>query len=146
MFAQRWSASFDCTASWSAHNDGIVLSSIITHAKSDGFCLITGGNDGYIKVCEAIIMHAYMFYGQIKVWEISPPQTRDNVAKFTESLDGEGSRGYYYLSIRIVIVDLMANQTSWYLPCQNSSLYPVLAPFHPIVKIVAKLPSGSKNA
>ncbi|KII90799.1 hypothetical protein PLICRDRAFT_174166 [Plicaturopsis crispa FD-325 SS-3] len=48
---QRWSASFDCTASWSAH-DGIVLSSIISRQQShsDSYHLITGGNDNYIKI------------------------------------------------------------------------------------------------
>ncbi|KAJ7750951.1 hypothetical protein DFH07DRAFT_961172 [Mycena maculata] len=49
---QRFSASFDCTASWQAHN-GIVLSSIITHSNSKGRpYLVTGGNDDYIKLWE----------------------------------------------------------------------------------------------
>src|ERR1700761_8355292 len=47
---QRFSASFDCTASWQAHN-GIVLSSIITYENQNNHpYLITGGNDGNIKV------------------------------------------------------------------------------------------------
>ncbi|KAF8908992.1 hypothetical protein CPB84DRAFT_1673831 [Gymnopilus junonius] len=51
---KRWSASFDCTASWKGH-DGIVLSSIVTNrsdSDSSGFCLISGGNDEHIKVWE----------------------------------------------------------------------------------------------
>ncbi|KAH9933265.1 Zn-dependent exopeptidase [Amylocystis lapponica] len=78
---QRWSASFDVTASWPAH-EGIVLSSIVTrlpiashplpngesnghrglridphaHGASDNFVLVTGANDDHIKV-----------------WEIEPP-------------------------------------------------------------------------
>ncbi|KAF8967066.1 hypothetical protein BDZ97DRAFT_1804996 [Flammula alnicola] len=58
---KRWSASFDCTASWQAHQ-GIVLSSIITKrngSDDSGFCLISGGNDEYIKV-----------------WEVAPPKLR----------------------------------------------------------------------
>ncbi|TDL23199.1 Zn-dependent exopeptidase [Rickenella mellea] len=55
---QRWSASFDCTASWSAH-DGIVLSSIITQSlDSDTWYLVTGANDNCIKL-----------------WKISRPRT-----------------------------------------------------------------------
>ena len=63
LLFQCWSASFDCTASWLAHN-GIVLSSIVTKrsagkprtdagANDDaggGFYLVTGGNDDYINV------------------------------------------------------------------------------------------------
>lgn len=46
---QRWSLSFDCTASWSAHN-GIVLSSIVTLKEPEKFILISGANDGFINV------------------------------------------------------------------------------------------------
>lgn len=56
---QRWSASFNRTATWPAHS-GIVLSSIITrlegtssdhegHAK-ERFVLVTGASDDQIKV------------------------------------------------------------------------------------------------
>ncbi|KAK7039186.1 hypothetical protein VNI00_010091 [Paramarasmius palmivorus] len=61
----RHSGSFDCTASWVAH-DGIVLSSIITPGKdSNTHLLVTGGNDNHIKI-----------------WDIKPPAPR-----FTESED-----------------------------------------------------------
>ncbi|GBE85255.1 Probable di- and tripeptidase [Sparassis crispa] len=73
---QRWSASFDLTASWPAH-DGIVLSSIITRLAppsplplpnsdsvvlsdaNQGFVLVTGANDDHLKV-----------------WEVEPPKMR----------------------------------------------------------------------
>ncbi|KAF9568808.1 glutathione degradosome [Agrocybe pediades] len=50
---KRWSASFDCTASWKAH-EGIVLSSIITKTtlSETSFSFITGGNDEHIQVWE----------------------------------------------------------------------------------------------
>lgn len=54
---QRFSPSFDCTASWQAHS-GIVLSSIIMPGNPT--CLITGGNDDHIKV-----------------WELNPPAASD---------------------------------------------------------------------
>ncbi|KAJ6466417.1 hypothetical protein C8R45DRAFT_1021645 [Mycena sanguinolenta] len=64
---QRFSASFDCTASWQAHN-GIVLSSIITQGNSkDHRCLITGGNDDHIKV-----------------WELTSPPQIDSAANDTQ--------------------------------------------------------------
>ncbi len=62
---QRYSDTYDCTASWRAH-DGILLSSLVSRVytghKSDGhaeheYQLITGGNDG-----------------SIKVWSICPPK------------------------------------------------------------------------
>ncbi|KAI0029482.1 hypothetical protein K488DRAFT_80144 [Vararia minispora EC-137] len=49
---KRFSDTFDCTASWSAHR-GIVLSSIISRRMGnlqDYFCFVTGGNDGAINV------------------------------------------------------------------------------------------------
>ncbi|KAG6845113.1 hypothetical protein H0H87_000540 [Tephrocybe sp. NHM501043] len=60
---KRWSASFDCTASWRGH-DGIVLSSFIDNNKktSNSVRLVTGGNDNYIKV-----------------WQVEPPTPRKAV-------------------------------------------------------------------
>ncbi|KAJ4481002.1 hypothetical protein J3R30DRAFT_3656697 [Lentinula aciculospora] len=47
---KRFSGSFDCTASWHAH-DGIVLSSLITgRTDNNNYMLVTGGNDDNIKV------------------------------------------------------------------------------------------------
>ncbi|KAF8158262.1 hypothetical protein B0H34DRAFT_657084 [Crassisporium funariophilum] len=60
-WVKSWSASFDCVASWKAHQ-GIALSSVITKRNTSddsGFCLITGGNDEHIKV-----------------WEVTPPKLR----------------------------------------------------------------------
>lgn len=47
---QRWSANFECTASWHGH-DGIILSSVITGcAANESYRLITGANDNRLKV------------------------------------------------------------------------------------------------
>ena len=61
---RRWSASFDCTASWHAH-DGLVLSSIIC-ARNQWAQLLTGGSDHFIKV-----------------WEIPVPEVADGSSKIT---------------------------------------------------------------
>lgn len=51
-YHQRWSVSFDCTAESDGHADSIILSSVVTYSEeSDQFQLVTGANDGYIKVC-----------------------------------------------------------------------------------------------
>lgn len=50
-YRQRWSASFDCTAESDGHTDSIILSSAVTYSDESGqFQLVTGANDGYIKV------------------------------------------------------------------------------------------------
>ncbi|KAG6333727.1 hypothetical protein ID866_5355, partial [Astraeus odoratus] len=52
---QRWSPSFNCTSSWKAH-DGIVLSSVITQSvEANGFVLVTGANDGFVKVWDIAV-------------------------------------------------------------------------------------------
>jgi hypothetical protein len=71
---QRYSDTFDCTASWGAHS-GIVLSSIVTRGTDPAeFELITGGNDGAINVISsaytAIPKISLTLYAQ--VWKIHP--------------------------------------------------------------------------
>ena len=56
---QRWSASFDCTAESDGHTDSIILSSVVTYSSESGqFQLVTGANDGYIKVCTRVSLSA----------------------------------------------------------------------------------------
>ncbi|KAF5382706.1 hypothetical protein D9615_002814 [Tricholomella constricta] len=74
-WVKRWSASFDCMASWKGH-DGIALSSIITFrngSADSGLRLVTGGNDEYIKI-----------------WEITSPKPRKDVSQFGQAhaIDG----------------------------------------------------------
>ena len=63
LWIKRWSPTFNCTASWGAH-EGIVLSSIITHsAQSDAFVLVSGANDGFVKVtCHCHSSLAYITF------------------------------------------------------------------------------------
>ncbi|KAF9462984.1 hypothetical protein BDZ94DRAFT_1259816 [Collybia nuda] len=73
---KRWSASFDCTASWKGH-EGIVLSSAITHCdgKENALRLITGGNDDYIKV-----------------WEVQAPKGRTDTFPYRQISIAENSK------------------------------------------------------
>ncbi|EIW81236.1 glutathione degradosome [Coniophora puteana RWD-64-598 SS2] len=60
--ASRFSASFDCTASWKAHN-GIILSSLVTRfSEYKGFFMVSGANDGFVNV-----------------WDIIPPEKGNSV-------------------------------------------------------------------
>ena len=92
---QRYSDTFDCTASWNAHS-GIVLSSIITRNANAGECeLITGGNDGAIKVPplytsrREILTRLYT-----QVWKIYPAGTDTSNDDLHEILDEEGRNAY----------------------------------------------------
>lgn len=50
-YLQRWSVSFDSTAELDGHVESIILSSVVTYSDESGqFQLVTGANDGYIKV------------------------------------------------------------------------------------------------
>ncbi|KAF5381886.1 hypothetical protein D9757_007553 [Collybiopsis confluens] len=71
---KRFSGSFDCTASWQAH-DGIVLSSVITGRNSNRCMLVTGGNDD-----------------NIKVWSVVPPTPRFQSASKGEDILSDRSR------------------------------------------------------
>lgn len=51
-YCQRWSASFDCTAESDGHPGSTILSSVVAYSGESGqFQLVTGANDGYVKVC-----------------------------------------------------------------------------------------------
>jgi len=92
---QRYSDTFDCTASWNAHS-GIVLSSIITrNANAGEYELITGGNDGAINV-----LPLYTFRREIltrlytQVWKIHPAGTDTSNDDLYEIHDEEGRNAY----------------------------------------------------
>ena len=73
ILLQRYSDTFDCSASWDAHS-GIVLSSIVTRGTDPAeFELITGGNDGAINVISVYraALESYLFLG-FQVWKIHP--------------------------------------------------------------------------
>jgi hypothetical protein len=92
---QRYSDTFDCTASWNAHS-GIVLSSIITrNADAGEYELITGGNDGAINVlplyesCREILTRLFT-----QVWKIHPEGTDTSNDDLHEILDEEGRNAF----------------------------------------------------
>ncbi|KAJ3742937.1 hypothetical protein DFH05DRAFT_1526431 [Lentinula detonsa] len=72
---KRFSGSFDCTASWRAH-DGIVLSSLITGRTEDNsYMLVTGGNDD-----------------NIKVWNVVPPLPRFRSSSQEDAIPSDCSK------------------------------------------------------
>lgn len=100
---QRYSDTFDCTASWNAHS-GIALSSIITRNANAGECeLITGGNDGAINVHplytsrREILIRLYT-----QVWKIHPAGTDTSNDDLHEILDEQGRNAYSGLLRRFV--------------------------------------------
>ncbi|KAJ6620730.1 hypothetical protein B0H10DRAFT_2020308 [Mycena sp. CBHHK59/15] len=106
---QRFSASFDCTASWQAHN-GIVLSSIITGGNSkDHACLITGGNDDHIKV-----------------WELNPldsePATSDNQVVLP-SIDSHTSDTLTYALSKFISIPSVSCSPSHREDCRQAAIW-----------------------
>jgi hypothetical protein len=92
---QRYSDTFDCTASWNAHS-GIVLSSIITRNTSVGeYELITGGNDGAINVLPLYTSRREILTRlHTQVWKIHVASTDTSNDDLTEMLDEEDRNAY----------------------------------------------------
>ncbi|KAJ7242825.1 hypothetical protein B0H12DRAFT_839440 [Mycena haematopus] len=107
---QRFSASFDCTASWHAH-DGIVLSSIITHGNSkDHRYLVTGGNDDYIKV-----------------WELTSLPEADSAANngqiLLPSLDSGASDTLTYALSNFISIPSVSSSPSHREDCRQAAIW-----------------------
>ncbi|KAJ7584980.1 hypothetical protein C8J56DRAFT_139703 [Mycena floridula] len=106
---QRYSASFDCTASWASH-DGIVLSSIIAHdAATTTTSLITGGNDDYIRV-----------------WDIAatnPPPLTDDAKEDTISLDGATHHTMVYALSKFVAIPSVSSSPSHREDCRQAAIW-----------------------
>lgn len=83
--SQRWSASFDCTAESDGHTDSIILSSVVTYSNESGqFQLVTGANDGYIKVCGKVSPYSkliFLRYGSLNHQNLEIVWTADSIAK-----------------------------------------------------------------
>ncbi|KAG1879215.1 glutathione degradosome [Suillus subluteus] len=107
----RWSSSFDCTASWQAH-DGIVLSSVVS-CSSDrkSFCLITGANDGFVKVW-AIVPKA----------EDNISQLREVSALISDSDVTQGDTMTYALS-KFVSIPSVSSDPSHREDCRQAAIW-----------------------
>ncbi|KAF5327950.1 hypothetical protein D9758_016773 [Tetrapyrgos nigripes] len=107
---QRYSGSFDCTASWNAH-DGIVLSSLITNDFNvpTTFKLLTGGNDGHIKV-----------------WDIVPPSPRFRgayEALFNYSNDEFPEDSLTYALSKFVSIPSVSSSPSLREDCRQAAIW-----------------------
>lgn len=107
----RWSSSFDCTASWRAH-DGIVLSSVVS-CSSDrkSFCLVTGANDGFVKVW-AIVPKAEDNLSQLR--EVSTP--------ISDSDATQGDTMTYALS-KFVSIPSVSSDPSHREDCRQAAIW-----------------------
>lgn len=107
----RWSSSFDCTASWRAH-DGIVLSSVVS-CSSDrkSYCLITGANDGFVKVW-AIVPTA----------EDNLPQMREVSALISDSDAAQGDTMTYALS-KFVSIPSVSSDPRHREDCRQAAIW-----------------------
>ncbi|KAJ7688222.1 hypothetical protein B0H14DRAFT_3053338 [Mycena olivaceomarginata] len=108
--AQRFSASFDCTASWHAHN-GFVLSSIITPGNSKDHCyLITGGNDDHVKV-----------------WELTSPLEADSLADNSRivlpSLNSHTSDTLTYALSKFISIPSVSSSPSHREDCRQAAIW-----------------------
>ncbi|PCH40332.1 glutathione degradosome [Wolfiporia cocos MD-104 SS10] len=125
---QRWSATFDLTASWKAH-EGIVLSSIVTALPSlpnpdaddntrDGhdtgevrFALITGANDD-----------------NIKLWEVEPPKSRESgslsvITGADMNLGEFGSETMVYALSKFVSIPSVSNSPAHREDCRQAAIW-----------------------
>ncbi|KDR82660.1 hypothetical protein GALMADRAFT_58317 [Galerina marginata CBS 339.88] len=105
---KRWSASFDCTASWQAHH-GIVLSSIVTKRNSthdNGFHLITGGNDEYIKV-----------------WKVKSPKLRVPSAEDGSNENANNSYTMVYALSKFITIPSISSDPSHREDCRQAAIW-----------------------
>ncbi|KAF9046463.1 hypothetical protein BJ165DRAFT_1345379 [Panaeolus papilionaceus] len=103
-WVNRWSASFDCTASWKAH-EGIALSSIVASrdriGNNQGYYLLTGSNDD-----------------NIKVWEVRLPRTRPS------PVDGDiGHNTMLYALTNFVSIPSVSSEFSHKEDCRQAAVW-----------------------
>ncbi|KIJ14910.1 hypothetical protein PAXINDRAFT_12180 [Paxillus involutus ATCC 200175] len=106
---QRWSPSFNCTASWKAH-EGIVLSSIITQStQSNGCMLVSGANDGFVKV-----------------WDIEMP-LKEPVAQIRESdvpeAENDGHDTMTYALSTFVSIPSVSSDPLHHEDCRQAAIW-----------------------
>ncbi|KZT64245.1 Zn-dependent exopeptidase [Daedalea quercina L-15889] len=127
---QRWSAQFEQTAAWKAH-EGIVLTSVVTRISPPAvaeevllvdsehrhehdnvkFALVTGANDD-----------------QLKLWEVEPPRTRKSVhlSLVTDSdmeWGDSGNETMVYALSKFVSIPSVSNSAAHREDCRQAAIW-----------------------
>ncbi|KAI0263416.1 hypothetical protein BC834DRAFT_887180 [Gloeopeniophorella convolvens] len=121
---KRYSDTFDCTASWQAH-DGIVLSSIVTRGIDPAeFKLITGGNDSAIKV-----------------WNIHPAKVDPTDDELDDIVDADGRKAsndiLIYALSKFVSIPSVSSSAEPREDCRQAAIW--------LTKCLAQLGASSKT-
>ncbi|KAE9389922.1 Zn-dependent exopeptidase [Gymnopus androsaceus JB14] len=101
----RFSRTFDCTASWHAH-EGIVLSSLITKQNDGNYMLITGGNDD-----------------NIKIWNVVPPSPRFQAEDILSDRSQLGAESISYALAKFVSIPSISCYPSYREDCRQAAIW-----------------------
>ncbi|KAH9917958.1 Zn-dependent exopeptidase [Fomitopsis serialis] len=126
---QRWSAQFEHTASWKAH-DGIVLTSIVTRlcapAAVDEGILVDGDAPEHDGIKFALVTGAND--DQMKIWEVDPPKARKSahLSLLTDpdmEWGDSGNETMVYALSKFVSIPSVSNSPAHREDCRQAAIW-----------------------
>ncbi|OSX56497.1 hypothetical protein POSPLADRAFT_1186649 [Postia placenta MAD-698-R-SB12] len=127
---QRWSATFNLTASWKAHG-GIVLSSIVTRFPSDSLSGLELDDTSESRVSSNARKFAFITGASddhIKVWEIEPPAP-PKISPLPIISDSDADAGDYgnetmvYALSKFVSIPSVSNSAAHREDCRQAAIW-----------------------